>query len=60
MFEAGYAAAAGRHGAGVAISFSDRDPFAIAPAPALAAVEAHHAGAGPRDVESHNVHCGKE
>ena len=31
MFEAGYAAAAGRHGGGRAISFWDRDPFSMPP-----------------------------
>ena len=31
MFEAGYAAAAGRHGGGRAFSFSERDPFHDAP-----------------------------
>ena len=41
MFEAGYAAAAGRHGGAFAISFSARDPYSIAPAPgAGAGVEA--------------------
>ena len=32
MSEAGYAAAAGRHGGGRAISFLDRDPFSNHPA----------------------------
>ena len=36
MSGAGYAAALGRHGGGHAISFSDRDPFAISPPLVLA------------------------